>query len=358
MEFKTVGVHAEIALKKVQNDHAIQYDLNLICHYELCDSVEAGASTAEAVCADHSHRDDWKPVEKPSWRPDFLVYDCTERALMSERYWQRGNTIITLWNVIAEVHETLELHRFPFDRQITSVSIGITNGTFKSWSLDLNEMPSFLSGQPLDKDFHVIFEVILETWIVDWVKGSISETDISVDCGIERLCEFYVYNVAGFLFILTLAVNVTAVVPLEDIADRFSIAMTLMLAVVAFKFVIVSMIPPTSYITVLDAYILTTLAYIFATLVKDVVCRLVDASEETDYLLTVVWAGLWAVLHLLGYIAAMRGWFILDWDQVKEEQLEALTFNMDADTKMWNREKDEIEQDDSDDDIELVHGFS
>ena len=44
-------------------------------------------------------------------------------------------------------------------------------------------------------------------------------------------------------------------VPKDEVADRLSVSVTLMLATVAFKFVITNILPPVSYLTWMDRYI-------------------------------------------------------------------------------------------------------
>ena len=54
-------------------------------------------------------------------------------------------------------------------------------------------------------------------------------------------------------------------------ADRLSITLTLLLTAVAYKFVVASMLPPVSYLTYLDTYVLICLGMMLGTAIENVV---------------------------------------------------------------------------------------
>ena len=60
----------------------------------------------------------------------------------------------------------------------------------------------------------------------------------------------------------------TCGVPLVELADRQGISLTLMLTAVAFKFVMSSYVPPTSYLTYMDKYMLLAFVYLTLTVVE------------------------------------------------------------------------------------------
>jgi hypothetical protein len=188
--------------------------------------------------------------------------------------------------------------------------------------------------------------------VVDYVDSAIHGDVIELEFGLERLPEFFVYNVGGFLFILSLAANATTAVDIDDIADRLSLAVTLMLAVIAFKFVVVSMIPPTAFITLLDKYILSSMGYIFLVLIKDVVWSTAGLSQSSDRFATLIWACIWILVHVVLAVASFRGWFLLDWDQVEDDQVDAKRFPAMFGKKLWN---DDLADDEGDEEIETAN---
>mmetsp|Transcript_25434 Transcript_25434/g.79252 ORF Transcript_25434/g.79252 Transcript_25434/m.79252 type:complete len:373 (+) Transcript_25434:79-1197(+) len=71
-------------------------------------------------------------------------------------------------------------------------------------------------------------------------------------------------NVFSIQGVLTSMVFMTFQIPKQDLADRLSVAMTLVLASVAFKLTVATEIPKVPYITWLDKYLLASFAFLVA----------------------------------------------------------------------------------------------
>ena len=69
---------------------------------------------------------------------------------------------------------------------------------------------------------------------------------------------------------------------LEDVADRLSISLTVLLAVVAYKFVIQSLLPELSYLTYLDIYVLMCLISLFVIIMEN--AWIGDSEKETEFI--------------------------------------------------------------------------
>eukprot|EP00730_Choanoeca_flexa_P014295 TRINITY_DN6202_c0_g1_i1.p1 TRINITY_DN6202_c0_g1~~TRINITY_DN6202_c0_g1_i1.p1 ORF type:complete len:380 (+),score=82.50 TRINITY_DN6202_c0_g1_i1:62-1141(+) len=350
-DFPLVDVAAQFVLRNVSDqNHSSSYDISIFCAW---DDPEASVDEEDDERA-------FVPCARPDWTPHFHVDNSTEYSVIGHRFFRSGSKYFMFYNVVALVHQVLELVRFPFDRQIVEANVEPTNCRCRPWQFRKTNIPIV---ETISSDVEVVAESILETWIVDYVTAEIRPDMILLECGLERLPEFFVYNVSGFLFILSLAANASTAVPIDDIADRFSLSVTLMLAVIAFKFVIVTMIPPTAFITLLDKYILSSLGYIFLVMVKDIVWSTAELSQESDRWLTLGWAASWVVVHVILAVAAFRGWFLLDWDQVEEAQAEHITFGVESGKKVWHEDLD-LENDDIDDegagkgDQQVFDGFA
>ena len=59
------------------------------------------------------------------------------------------------------------------------------------------------------------------------------------------------------VFIITSSLLVSFVVPIDELANRCSITLTLLLAMVAFKYVVSEKLPNISYATIIDWYVLS-----------------------------------------------------------------------------------------------------
>jgi hypothetical protein len=76
---------------------------------------------------------------------------------------------------------------------------------------------------------------------IDIIQGGDFGSDFTqMDCSIQltRVPTYYLWNIVVVMFVLVLSAFSVVGVPYEDYADRMSITMTLLLTVVAFKFVI------------------------------------------------------------------------------------------------------------------------
>ena len=78
------------------------------------------------------------------------------------------------------------------------------------------------------------------------------EPDLSLALYMRRKPDFYLYNIVFPTFIIILCAFGTSIVPLENFSDRTSITLTLLLTIVAFKFISISWIPSIPYLTLLD----------------------------------------------------------------------------------------------------------
>lgn len=69
---------------------------------------------------------------------------------------------------------------------------------------------------------------------------------------VDRRLGFWTWNVAVPLYLLTVCAIGSWAVPADDIGDRAAITLTVMLTIVAVKFMLGDRIPAINYLTVLD----------------------------------------------------------------------------------------------------------
>lgn len=313
----------------------MSYDVNVYGHFELDDSdyeFSADAQGAEPI-VDHP-AGQWTACAPPAgWSPQFLVLNASkEMTLLAEQYWRLGNRYLVFWNALAEVEDTFELQRFPFDRQVMTCPIAVTNGAVRPFDRGLiaQKLPPFFDNV-LDDDFFVLAQSILEHWKVAWIQPTIEGDLVEIKIGLERQSMFFVTNICGFVFVIVLSAFASIIIPRNiAIADRLSLVITLMLAVVAFKFVIVTMTPPTSYLTLLDGYLLLSMFLLFSVLVKDFLITRLDASQLVDESVTLAMAISWVLFHVVLRIGAARKWFVWPWTVVQDKQSEGEACNIEA----------------------------
>ena len=76
-----------------------------------------------------------------------------------------------------------------------------------------------------------------------------------------RRPEFYLWNIEVPMFVLTSLIGMTWAIAPEEVGDRISVSLTLVLTAVAYKLTVAQSIPQVAYLTLLDKYV--SLCFIF-----------------------------------------------------------------------------------------------
>lgn len=139
------------------------------------------------------------------------------------------------------VQKFFELATFPFDYQSLTIDLGIEEG--EHFDIAITSI-RFKKIALLDNEW-----LFLEP-NVEWDHPFLSRVHIMV----KRKPLYYMQNVIFTMLILTLLGLTAYGLKVEDGGSRVSINVTLILTLVAFKFVLASMLPRTAYNTLLDYY--------------------------------------------------------------------------------------------------------
>ena len=96
-------------------------------------------------------------------------------------------------------------------------------------------------------------------------------------------CRYYVWKVLAIVYLLIVSMFVIFVMdPVEDFADRINICLTLILAAVAFLYVVGEQLPKVPYLTLLDKLLLISFFFIFLGGVETLVAFLVKTHVDGD----------------------------------------------------------------------------
>lgn len=139
--------------------------------------------------------------------------------------------------------QVFELHHFPYDYQDLSIELSIDEGEHFDFSINDIRFRKVSLEHPE--------WVILEPNAI-WYNPFASEVNLRA----KRKPTYYIQNVVVVLIILTALGIIPFFFDDMDMSGRILTQTTLLLTVVAFKFVLASQIPRTSYNTLLDHYIL------------------------------------------------------------------------------------------------------
>ena len=80
---------------------------------------------------------------------------------------------------------------------------------------------------------------------------------------IRRKYSYFLYNVVLLMFLITSLSFVSFSIESSEVGERLGVCLTLLLTAVAFNFVVSGSLPPVSYLTLLDKYVLGCLLFIF-----------------------------------------------------------------------------------------------
>ena len=140
-----------------------------------------------------------------------------------------------------------ELEKFPFDSQQLTMDLGLNNQYKNLFDLSVHA---------------VMFNrkaLTMHEWTVDpptLERHKVKARNTKVMLHITRKSTYYVTNIIIIMLGLVSLCFSTFAVPVEDLADRMSIVLTLLLTAVAFKFVIADSLPKLGFNTFLDNFIL------------------------------------------------------------------------------------------------------
>jgi hypothetical protein len=179
--------------------------------------------------------------------------------------------------------EALELRDFPFDRQ--PLTIIVTSHHHRTTVL-LKPDPDIPS--KVRTEFMVLPEFRLTN--VQWheKKADDSKEDFGTYSLLHaaivavRKPQYYIYNVLVPILLLSLMAFAVFFFEVSELGDRLSVALTLVLTSVAFKFVVAADLPKISYNTLLDDYILGNFMFLAVIVLENVIVHYIG-RHTADY---------------------------------------------------------------------------
>ena len=261
-------------------------------------------------------------------------------------------------SIITEINEkkfchNFDLSEFPFDVQDLPLYFSMSNEpnlevlknmpeSFKNWNAMPREVkkkwsrdqfwipvPGYVNMRTKSSNWNICaptLEVFLDH--SDEMGTTISERaeDFSADDSLKgssnlkptfkftiktvRKWEWYVYNnliVTGLLASINFY---TVVIPPQDTADRAAVTLTLLLTIVALKLVLSSYLPPVTYLTFLDKYILICLGLCLVILIENAIIgelaqvgNFASSIQSIDRCCILAVVIVWVSLHI--YLAAV-----------------------------------------------------
>ena len=263
-------------------------------------------------------------IEKPDVTPTFVILDDDSSEPTEEMYYIRSDAVGYVFGFIefkVLLHERYELHRFPFDRQNFQLEFECLNGSVAPWSCPV--VPDDFKDELKDvvsSNFVGVCES--ESWELNRVIMTQPNPDsCRFKIGMTRLSPFYITNIFFPIFMIVQIAVLTSAVETSDFGTRFSCMLTLLLTIVAFKFVTASYVPKVSYQTFLDSY--TMLAYLFLVVwmfenffISGIFEIDQEVADRVDDTIGAIYSVNWITINAVIVIGAYFGWFNKTWESV------------------------------------------
>jgi len=213
------------------------------------------------------------------------------------------------YGVTARFHEQFELKDFPFDKQPLNIVISSDNHD------DVINLYGYDDESLVRKEFMVLNEYEMSKKIMSCRARTVRNHGhgyplLYTGVFVERNYGYYLWNVFLPIFLITLMSVTTFVVPLDQVADRCGVILTLLLTSVAFKFVVGQGLPKISYNTYLDTYVLVSfivltfiaLGVAFVGFLDEHVST--EAAINTDKVLLNISVGVFVIWHIYAFVDA------------------------------------------------------
>ena len=233
-------------------------------------------------------------------------------------YGSHGGAI--MWNCayVSKFQEHFELKEFPFDVQDLSMKLSLNSSrTWDKFDLCVHEV--IFNKEALELAEWDMYAPVIH-------RDSEKSTTITLKVG--RKSYYYISNIFGLLLILGVCTLFVFAVPADELADRLSLILTLLLTVVAFKFVIADVLPKVSYSTFIDTFLLRMYTFYFLTAMVVTGQSIVGdgriASAHIALAMSVV------------FVTSMGGWTFTVWRVLQQNSKQRILITPEPDTNWYN----------------------
>ena len=197
-------------------------------------------------------------------------------------------------------HVMFELREFPLDRQFLFFHLKSLCANEKKVPVRLEVPEGCLAtvdaeNFALSNVWRLRQKVAVENRPINMQELGLSYPGLRFVLCVHRRPGYYIVNVVMPTGLIVLLTGTQFQIAAEDVADRLSVSVTLLLTAVAFKLVTSTMTPAVAYLTLLDRYVGVSSIIIFLAVGAAAVAGEINATFDR----AAAWSllGLWAVLH-------------------------------------------------------------
>ncbi|UJR15573.1 hypothetical protein I4U23_002511 [Adineta vaga] len=236
--------------------------------------------------------------EAASWNPNLYVKNALDNGVVY--VWEIRKVVGTFW-------EKLELNSFPADVQQLSLQI-VTRCPIEECVLVENRFqPSMVNREAFlaQQEWFLYEHIETRSTITteDFSFRPIRQSTFLVTCCVARRPGYFYWNVYLLIFLITLiALTVYGVAP-EHPQSRLQITCTLLLTSIMFRWSVSRLLPPVSYLTLLDKYTLISLVFISLNSIWHSIIgfliRHTAISKMIDYYVLSLFTAFFLIYHFL-----------------------------------------------------------
>ena len=282
-----------------------------------------------------------------------LVYNTSGDRLVLGSEWFINYKTGCVWHYVnfdVVTNNIFNLRNFPFDRQRFRLSMAdSTSGckfiqSTRGWGTDSSSMPEHFGDDEVSNcEFWLQGEtqswMLHDVTVVPSAQPESASGSITCTAYLQRKPKYYLTSIVLVSYLICAPAASQCLMDFDDIPDRLMLIVTLMLTLVAFKFVTMSISPPTAYLTWLDKYIVSSFAFLMVNLLQNVAVKFAFDDEphywQIDQAVSMTLFALWTILHVYIVIGTKRNHFRESWDGIQGKVKNKIfkMFNSEADQK-------------------------
>jgi hypothetical protein len=208
--------------------------------------------------------------------PFFNAIDCMalDPSNCYRVYAAHGGAVMFNQGYLVTCREHFELENFPFDKQDLTMELRLDNP--RSWDgfdLCVHSVQFYRTAVEMS-EWHLCQPIVK--------RGAPSPKASNVNLQVVRKPHYYVRNIVCVMLMLALLSLLVFAIPEEELADKISVCLTLLLTTVAFKFVIGDSLPRVNYDHFMDSFIFNNMFFLSLTALTTTVVTLLHRLEVED----------------------------------------------------------------------------
>jgi hypothetical protein len=223
-------------------------------------------------------------MEPANGQPHGLAFEARLNKTSGESFLEASQTV----RVEGSFTSPMDFHRFPYDKQDLYVIVQLASATTSGPLSDGSAPARFkinADSVKLSRQYTLPTAVAWADGHSDWVEWDIEGIEplqhSPTECGfilhVRRLPQYYVLNMILPISLLNASSWMTFLLAPSSFGDRLSIVITLILALLAFQFVINDKLPNTGYLT--DTHKFITMSNLMLVLVAVESCIVYCSGE-------------------------------------------------------------------------------